>query len=236
MSPSPTNSSSPAELERLRRAFQAHSEEIPDPANCPAPQELWDAVNSALDTARIQELIEHTATCPSCAEEWRLARDMAQDVESHEEEQPEEEPESEGVVISAAHRFRRSVTPFIGLAAAAAALFLVLRPPQTEAPAPVYRAGAEQEIESLVPSDQALPRDAFVLQWSEIDGAVYGLLISAADLEVIDQPQDLDTNTYQVPADLLESVEGTIYWQVEATLPDGTSKTSKTFVQAIEGG
>ena len=233
MSPSPTESPSPAELDRLRRAFQAHPEEIPDPGNCPTPQELWDAVSGDLESARMQELIEHTATCPSCAEEWRLARDMAQATAAEEDKQDAEDQEDQGIVVPAAHRFRRAFGPLMGLAAAAV-LLLVLNLPQPEPPIPVYRAGAEQEIESLVPSDEALPRDAFILRWSEVEGAVYGLLISGADLEVIDQPQDLHNTTYQVPAELLEAVEGVIYWQVEATLPDGTSKTSKTFVQVID--
>lgn len=40
---------------------------------CPEPEELWDALHGAPDAALRQRVVDHVATCPVCAEAWRLA-------------------------------------------------------------------------------------------------------------------------------------------------------------------
>ena len=242
----PHENFSAEELERLRTAFRADSRSsVPehDPEDGPDPGEIWDAVAGELDAERVQELVEQMSTDAGLAEEWRMARDMQTEVSSFPSgellmvkaptgSEAKPEAKAEGTVIAAAHRFRRVAGPIIGLAVAAM-LLIVVGLPKKDAPPAQYRAGEGQQIESLIPRGEALPRDAFVLRWSEIDGAVYSLLVSGADLQVIDQPSELTSASYQVPATSLEGVEGEVYWQVEASLPDGSSLTSKTFVQLV---
>ena len=235
----PNENFSAEELERLRTAFQTGSQApVPEhsPEDGPDPGEIWDAVAGELDPERVQELVEQMATDASLAEEWRMAREMQTEVSSFPSGEllmVQAPPKTESKVISAAHRFRRAAGPIIGLAVAAM-LLVVVGLPKKDAPPAEYRAGQGQQIESLIPRGEALPSDAFVLRWSEIDGAVYSLLVSGADLRVIDQPSELTSASYQVPAASLEGVEGEVYWQVEASLPDGSSLTSKTFVQTID--
>lgn len=238
MSPPNENPLSAPEHGRLREAFQSLSE-APQPELCPSPEQLWDAVAGVLDTEATHALIEHTAACAGCAEEWRLAREMqgspAREAPTGEAPAAEAPGEGRGRVIAAAHRFRRAAAPIIGLAVAAM-LLLVVGLPKKEAPPAEYRAGQAEEIQSLIPRGEALPRELFVLRWSELDGAVYSLVVSGADLRVIDQPSELTEAIYQVPAAALEGVDGEVYWQVEAALADGSTLSSKTFVQAIAPG
>lgn len=223
------------ELERLRRAFQAPVE-TPEPDSSPPPEQIWDAVHGELEDSEVQELILHTAVNASSALEWRLALEMKRAGESDSDAEtlggavPEIAPE--GRVLPAAHRFRRVIAPIVGLAVAAM-LLIVVGLPRQEAPPVEYRAGESRQIESLIPRGEALPRDAFVLRWSELEDATYSLVLSGADLQVLDQPRGLTEAIYQVPVAKLEAIEGELYWQVEAELADGSTVASKTFVQTV---
>src|SRR5690349_316952 len=60
------------ELERLRAAF-ATPDVAPNPKTCPAPETIWAAVRGELPPRELREVVEHTAVCAACAEDWRLA-------------------------------------------------------------------------------------------------------------------------------------------------------------------
>ncbi len=61
------------------------------------------------------------------------------------------------------------------------------------------------------------------------------MVVSDADLEVLAQAGDLTQARFLVPADALAGlVSGAeLYWQVEAVLPDGSSRTSRTFINRL---
>lgn len=241
MSSQPTEESRPSEseLESLRSAFAAHNYETPDPDLCPEPDRLWSAVQGELLVAERLKVIEHTGVCSTCAEEWRLAKDLSDQgllqssavsstVGSDTDSKPEEK------VLSGLGRFRRVVAPLAGLAAAAMLMWVVVSPPQSDPPA--FRAGESSTIESLLPTDEPLTREDCVLRWSAEEGAVYSVLVSDADLVVLSQEEDLTESEYRVAPERLEHLAaGTeLYWQVTAVLPDGSSRASKTFVHRLE--
>jgi ferric-dicitrate binding protein FerR (iron transport regulator) len=64
------------ELARLRAAFAAPAATAPDPESCPAPEVIWAAVRSELPPRELREMVEHTAGCAACAEDWRLAAEL----------------------------------------------------------------------------------------------------------------------------------------------------------------
>lgn len=240
MSSHPSDESRPSEqqLESLRRAFTALTDETPAPDQCPEPVRIWAAVQGESGDLSAEErlaIIDHTGVCSTCAEEWRLGREMVrQDSGSQTLAGLDSDRQPRSKVLDRRRRFRRVVAPFIGLAAAAMLVWVVGLPHRTETPA--FRAGQSAQIESLLPKDQALPRDACILRWSAEEDAVYSILVSDADLAVIVQADDLTESHFQVDPELLTDFESGVelYWQVRAVLPDGTSRGSKTFVTRLD--
>jgi hypothetical protein len=215
------------ELAKLRRAFASLSQPAPAPAACPAPEKIWEAVRRELPPAEIRQIVEHTAACASCAEDWRLAVAL-------------QKPETVSNVIPAAERFKLGQRMRNwGLAAAAVLALAVIGVPlvkQVNGPAD-YR-GGEATIQSLVEEGQALPRNQFLLRWSapETPGATYGVEVSTEDLRVIASEDDLREPRLLVPAHALSGLPpGTrLLWKVTAELPEGGDVTSKTFVTTVQ--
>ena len=214
------------ELARLRRAFATQSH-APEPAACPQPEKIWEAVRGELPTAQSRAVVEHMAACPSCAEDWRLAVAL-------------QKPATASNVISAAERFsmgRRLRT--WGLAAAAVlalAVFGVQWAQQTRVE-PTYR-GGEVTIQSLVEEGQSLPRQQFLLSWSapETPGATYDVEVSTEDLRVVASGDDLREPQFLVPANALAGLPpgARLLWKVDAELPEGGHVTSTTFVTTVQ--
>lgn len=61
---------------RLRAAFQSLAEGSRPTDECPAPSRFWDAQRGDVSAADARQLMDHVASCPSCAEAWRLAREL----------------------------------------------------------------------------------------------------------------------------------------------------------------
>ncbi len=232
MSSQPTNDPRQleADLEPLRRGY-AFAEETPEPESCPEPERMWAAVHGEMPADEARELIEHTLACPSCAEEWRLARDVGRQTAETAQTAPES---AGGRVLRMAHRFRRAAVPL--LAAAAALLIVVGLPRDSPQPPGDFRAGETETIRSLLPRDEVLTRQDCLLRWSEVEGALYTVTVSDADLEVVAQAEDLAQPQFRVPAKSLATLEAGVelYWQVEAVMPDGSKKSSSTFVSRLE--
>jgi hypothetical protein len=213
------------ELASLRRAFAADSQRTSETAACPAPETIWEAVRGSLPPAQVREVVQHVALCPACAEDWRLARTLQ-----------EQEAAAAPAPVRLTPRLRRWRT--WGLAAAAALAFTVigvqwLRQPE----APAYREEARTAIRSQV-EGHALPRDRFVLRWTPPvpAGAVYELIASTEDLQVIASEEGLRTPQFQVPASALKDLPSgaRVLWKVEADLPAGGHERSQTFVTAVK--
>jgi len=75
------------ELAILRRAFAHGPASPPRPEICPSPGTLWSAFHGELSPAELRQIVDHTAVCPACDEDWRLALQMESAVDEDEEEE-----------------------------------------------------------------------------------------------------------------------------------------------------
>jgi len=223
------------ELASLRKAFATGSAQTPEPAVCPAPEKIWDAVQGALPADEVREIVLHTAVCAACAEDWRLAHTL----------------QTEDAVAAAAPpaplrfapRFNRLRNWGLAAAAALALAFVGLQwfrnpLPPTSSPGTTYR-GAQVVIASQVA--QALPRDRFLLKWSAPAGAgadaAYAVKVSTEDdLRVLASADGLKATEYLVPASVLAGLPAgaRLLWEVETDLPDAGHVKSRTFITLVK--
>lgn len=61
------------EADDLRLAFAGALNGRVDMIGCPPAEDVWDAFHGVLAPERRRQVVDHTATCPMCAEAWRLA-------------------------------------------------------------------------------------------------------------------------------------------------------------------
>lgn len=214
------------QISRWRAAF-AESGPAPDPASCPTPETLWSAVRGELSPQEMREVVDHVALCASCAEDWRLAAELRR-----EEEKATTVP---GKVIPG--RFGQW-RPLAAAAALAAGLLIAVGVYHTQQPAPepTYREVQHAGIRSLLPERQALSREAAVLRWSPLAGAVsYDVQVSTEDLRTVAAAKGQAATEYRVPQSALAGLPSgsRLLWQVEAVRPDGTHETSPTFVTPL---
>ncbi|HBL26698.1 MAG TPA: hypothetical protein DD490_07675 [Acidobacteria bacterium] len=215
------------ELAKLRRGFAALSEETPASAACLAPEKIWEAVRGGLPSAEIREIVAHTAACPACAEDWRLAMAM-------------QRPET-AKILPAADRFSvgRRLRNWSLAAAAVLALAVVgVQWLRLSGPEAIYREGGQAAVHSLIADGQSLPREQFLLRWEApaLAGATWDVEVSTEDLRVLASGDDLREPQLQVPAGALAGLPaGTrILWKVEATLAEGGRVGSPTFVATVQ--
>lgn len=218
------------ELARLRAAFTSPAEAAPDPETCPAPEKIWLAVRGELPSHEVREVVEHTATCAACAEDWRLAADL-----NRQEQKAAEADRPANVVYGRFRQWR----PLAAAAALAAGVLLVIgiqsddmQPGQE----PAYREAPRAELRSLLPEGQALARRDAVLRWSPLHGAVsYDVQVSTEDLRVVATEEGLTSSEVRLPESALAGLQsGTkLLWQVQAVFPDGTRETSATFTTTL---
>jgi hypothetical protein len=212
-------------VDKLRGAFASLEGGPPEGEQCPGPETLWAAVHCELPPAGALAVAKHTSVCADCAAEWRLAM------------------RSEGAGGADTASPMRSSMALVQRwgAVAATAIFLIVavvvvrefRKPET----PSFRATEQIEIRSLVPEDEALPRDAVVLSWSPAgEGAVYSVDVATRDLTPIASKRDLSSTDFAVPREALDGLPAgeTLTWKVEARLPDGRWVASEAFLIRIE--
>ena len=202
----------------LRAAFQALEGRAAAPAPCPSPEQIWDAAHGKPDPAAVADIVDHTVVCAECAEAWRLAMAL-------------ERPAGKVLVMPERRTTqRRWLLRAAGVAAVAAVVAVAL--PRLWAPAPEYRRGQEVEIHSRLPADSSLPRDRFLLRWSEVpDAESYELEVTSEDLRLLERAGELEEPRHLVPGGSLSGLpEGArVYWRVTAVLGDGTRVASPTF-------
>jgi hypothetical protein len=211
-------------VNELRRALAERAEHGSRAPVCPPLEEFWDAQSGAVSAARTRDLIEHTTTCPACAEAWRLAHALG----AMEQENPARRPSS--------GRWQ------VGLAAAAVVVLAIgvatqIPTERKRDPDAGYRSGQTLEIQSLVPESQPLPRDDFVLRWSPgPDGAVYAFTLTTESFEPVDAAEGLADPERRVDTERLAGLESgkRLLWRAEALLPDGRKVQSDTFFVLLE--
>jgi hypothetical protein len=215
------------QISRWRAAF-AESGPAPDPASCPTPETLWSAVRGELPPEPMGEVLDHVAACAACAEDWRLAAEL-----NRQEERAAMVP---GKVIQG--RFGQW-RPLAAAAALAAGLLIAVGVYRAQQPVqePTYREVQHAGIHSLLSQGQALPRQAAVLRWSPLPGAVsYDVQVSTEDLQPVAAAKGQTATEYRVPESALAALpSGTrLLWQVDAVRPDGSHENSPTFVTSLK--
>jgi hypothetical protein len=215
------------ELARLRAAFTASAAAAPEPESCPAPDRIWAAVRGELPPGELRALLDHTASCAACAEDWRLAVEL-----NH--QSAEQAGTVPGRVIQG--RFGRW-RAMAGAAALAASLLIavgVYRGGNVGQPG--YR-GAGTEVHSLLAEGQALPRQAPVLRWTPLAGAsAYDVSVSTEDLRQVASSRGQAAAEYRLPASAVAGLPAgsRLLWQVDAVFPDGHHVTSPTFSTTLQ--
>jgi hypothetical protein len=215
------------QISRWRAAF-AEPDAVPDPASCPEPETLWSAVRGELPAQQMGEVLDHVAACAACAEDWRLAAEI-----NRQEERAAIGP---GKVIPG--RFGQW-RPLAAAAALAAGLLIAVGVYRVHQPVqePTYREVHHAGIRSLLPEGQALPREAAVLRWSPLAGAVsYDVQVSTEDLRAVATAKGQTGTEYRIPPSALAGLPAgaRLLWQVEAVRADGTRENSPTFITPLQ--
>ncbi|HET7200747.1 MAG TPA: hypothetical protein VFI80_08065 [Burkholderiales bacterium] len=212
------------ELADLRRAFAHGPVTAPRPEICPSPETLWSAFHGELSPAEVRQIVDHTAVCPACAEDWRLALQM----ESAADEDEEEEPAPAPTPARDSYFGRLRAVVVAPLAALAATILIAIGAQWGIWQSALVTRGAHDAGISMV-SRPALPRNNFRLCWSPLPTAV------SYDLTV-DTPEPIDitglkASCYSVPPSALEGLpaESELRWRVEAFLSTGRRVSSITF-------
>lgn len=217
------------ELDWLRAAFTAPGQGSMEPH--PEPDTIWAAVRGELPPQQMREVVEHTAMCSACAEDWRLAADLSK------ESAVEAAKPAANVVYGRFRQWR----PFAAVAAMAAGILIVIgirtddriKPGQE----PGYRNEQRAEVRSLLPEGQALPRQAATLRWSPVPGAAsYNVQVTTEDLRAVASQESLTGTQFRLPERALSGLPAgsPILWQVEAVFPDGTRQPSETFFTTLQ--
>lgn len=214
----------PYDTTRLQRAWRELAERAPPGEDCPPAERIWEAARGALAPDATRELVEHVATCPACAEAWRLARELGPRVPAEVPPRP-------------AGRARRWAGGWIVAAAtlvlAATFGWRYLDRGDVEWPeGDIVERGPPTQIEPRVPDGSALPRRDFLLAWEPgPEGATYKVLVTRPDLTVVDRASGLREPHYRVPDGALEGIkrDTELLWRVEMSLPGGRRVASPAF-------
>lgn len=197
------------ELSRLRAAFAAPAvspKTAPEPEDCPPSDRIWLAVRGELPPDELREIVDHVATCPACAEDWRIAMVF-------EEESRVDVPAPSPLQTKTATVRHRA---WMAIAASVLVAFIGFQLHRPKMPEPIDRGGEETGIQSLV-EGQSLPRDAFILRWAPVAGAeAYNLEVHTVTLDPLYRAEGLTTTTCQVPpANLARLRPGDkVHWMV----------------------
>ncbi|HSS50422.1 MAG TPA: hypothetical protein VLX28_15905 [Thermoanaerobaculia bacterium] len=224
------------ELARLRAAFAAPADDSPAAEDCPSPETIWSAVRGELPPQALREVVDHTARCAACAEDWRLAVEVNRQAEAEEETAPGRIPDN--VITGRFGRLGnwRSVAAAAALAAGLLVAVGIYREAVVPSP-PTYRASQESTVRSLLAPGQALPRQAAILRWTPVAGATsYDVSVSTEDLRQVASTHGQTAAAYQLPKEALASLPpgAKLLWQVDAVFPDGHRVTSPTFTTPLQ--
>lgn len=221
-------SSDPFDSEALRKAFGERPDRSRPEGEAeqePSPEQIWDAVRGELDRDAALALLDRSVEDPQLALEWRLAKALGEELDAE---------TGTPVVPLPAEDPSWHWRPALLVAASllVATLTAVLLFPPGPGPSPVFRAGEEARIESLLPAGSELSAQNRTLRWQGPEGARYTIsVLRADDLREVFQRQQLSVSQVELPPAVLEGLApGTeLLWRVEAVLGDGRKARSETF-------
>lgn len=225
----------------LQEAFASLADGARPGDACPLPEQIWAAIAGEIPVDERHRLVDHIATCPSCAEDWRAAYRMGA-------RPPAWWKVSFRSVWKTLHRGPRWVPQASGVLAAAAALVLVLSVTWgrmwTPGPGPDGKPGETlpergsvfRGIEASIPPEEALSRERCWLRWVGQEGARYDLIVKTESLQLVSHVTGLKKSEYLLSEESLRTVPTgeRLLWMVEATLPTGEHITSKAFVTPLK--
>ena len=216
-------------LDWLRAAFTAPAQGAPEPH--PEADTIWSAVRGELPPSELREVVEHTAMCASCAEDWRLAAEFERQA-AVETAKP-----APNVVYG---RFRQLAADCRGRGDGGGYPDRG-RHPDVRPAGCRTRTGLPQRAAHrgalAPPRGPGPPRQAAVLRWSPVPGAsLYNVQATTEDLQVVASQESLTGTEYRLPAEALSKLPAgsQLLWQVEAVFPDGTRQTSETFFTPLQ--
>ena len=211
--------------ESLREAYRALADTSRETCSEQDMERIWRAVAGELPAAERRELVDRIATDPACAEAWRVADDLWR--------------ASQGEGATGAAPLVRSWTR--SWLAAAAVLMLgvsiglvsYLNRPQGDE----FRDLHGYVVDSQVPSETLLAREAFRLRWTPApEGSRYHVRVTTEDLRVLATAEDLTVPELVVGPERLTSLPpgARVLWQVDVALPSGERVSSHTFVVRVQ--
>lgn len=212
------------EDQELRDAFQAlghASHEAPSPADI---DQIWRAVSGDLPAEERRRLVDRMATDAALAESWRIAQELYQAA-----------PRSEGGVTPTRFWTRSwmgaaaALLVAVGVGVAVQLWRLTVQD--------TFRESAAYVVESQLKADASLPRNAFRLQWTPGPaGSRYRVRVTTEDLTILTTASDLSAPELVVSRERLSTVTSgsRVFWQVDVTLPEGTTVSSQTFVVRVQ--
>lgn len=227
-----------AALERLRAVLR--TEEISSATDVDA-ERIWQAVRRELPAAERRAVVARVAADPAWAMAWRLAHALSDAAARTEATVAPLAP----VIALAPRRLERLRTrlahsgPVWGALAAVLLVVVggVVVMERRGDESARTRGKTDEALTSALPDAAALPRTAFTLRWTGVPQAtLWSVQVSSEDLAVVHHVEGLKAREYAVPETVLAPLASgaRVLWQVEAHLPDGSTRRSSTFVNVLK--
>lgn len=68
-------------MQRIAKEFQS-CPQVPQSSACPSSQEIATCLSAQANPQTFARVVEHCASCPACAEDWRVARALSQSLQA----------------------------------------------------------------------------------------------------------------------------------------------------------
>lgn len=229
----------PAQIERIKTAWRADTRVYRNGEACPDSERIFDAAGARGSARQRREVIAHTARCGACAESWRAAVAMHN-------EMPDPKPSARETGAESTTRRRYGLPAAWGVAAAAVLALAVgivsLRPDfDSGVPAPAgsgtLRGVADLPLTLNVADGARLPAEDFRLSWQPLEEGVlvYQLEVTDSELNLVYATETRKAEL-EVPTDRLDGLEAgsELHWYVVAVLDDGRETRSATRTVIID--
>jgi hypothetical protein len=221
--------------ERLRAAFQSLGDTAREQPSAEDLEKVWRAASGDLPADERRELVDRMSTDPSLAESWRVAHEL-QHGASH---GVRLQPDSAARHAQEPREARWWIKPWVAAAALVILAIGVGIVVQRSRPAgdDTLRDAGRTQIESLVPYDTSLPREAFRLRWTPGPaGSRYDVRVTTEDLQLLTTATDLMQPELVVNVDALATLASRtrVFWQVDVKGPGGGTISSPTFVVRVQ--